>query len=241
MKKFINKILVIAAACLGFLGFGFGAPLVANAEETPIVEEVLETPVIDAENEEKTDDTLTDNETPVQTEKEEISVEDTTFEDFLAWAGEQAKNYGYEYDFADAMDAIKTAATTKQVTLSTLATVGLAVLVLVIVISNKVKEGKFKQAIIELSQKLDNQVDGTNALITGTNAGNKTGETTKEEVEKANAEIASLKKTLSLFINAFMRFTDGVKLQGSKKEEVQTNLLNALKEVEGGTDGERKV
>ena len=241
MKKFINKILIFATAFLGFLGFGLGAPLLASAEEFSAIEEVSETIENDALNGEISSDTVTDEETPESAKKEEITVDDTTFEDFLAWAGEQAEQYGYGDEFKAAAEALKAAATTKQVTLSTIASAVLAVLVLVVVISNKIKEGKFKQAIVELSQKLDNQVDGTNALITGTNAGNKTGEKTEKEVEKANAEIASLKKTISLFIGAFMRFTDGVKMQTSKKEEVQTNLLSALKEVEGGTEhGERK-
>lgn len=241
MKKFINKILIIAAASLGFFGFGLCGPLVASAEEVSVIEEVVETSENDALNDEISSDTVTDEETLEPTEKEEITADDTTFEDFLAWAGEQAEQYGYGDEFKAATEALKVAATTKQVTLSTVASAVLAVLVLVVVISNKIKEGKFKQAIVELSEKLDNQVDGTNALITGTNAGNKTGEKTEKEVEKANAEIASLKKTLSLFINAFMRFTDGVKMQTSKKEEVQTSLLNALKEVEGGTEHEHKV
>ena len=236
--KLYQKILLYAAAFLGFLGFGIGAPLIASAEEIPetppAIEEIPETPEISAGNGEISNGTQTDEEIPEEDDKTEITVEDTTFEDFLAWAGEQAKEYGYGNDFKSAMESLKTAATTKQVTISTIASAALAVIIIVITISNKIKEGKFKQTIIELSQKLDNQVDGTNALINGTNENGKNGETTKAGVEKANAEIASLKKTLSLFINAFMRFTDGVKMQTAKKDEVQTNLLNALKEVEGG-------
>lgn len=203
------------------VGLGFSFPtIVAGAEELPptSAEEVIDS----TEQEEKVD---------------------PSFEDFLAWVSEVvAKEYGYEYDFAAAIQAIKTAATEKQVTLATITSVGGALLVVILAIALFIRDRKYKESFIKLAkifdEKMDNSIKGTNALIDGENtliedetANGKTAKETKEDV-------AALKRCMGLFISAFLRFTDGVKLGDNKKAEVQSNLLNALKEIKTLTSEE---
>lgn len=198
------------------VGLGFSFPtIVAGAEELPSTsaEEVIDSTIA-----------------PEQEEKPE-----TTFDDFLAWAQQEANRYGYGEDFAGAIEAIKAAATQKQVTISTIASVALALGILAYIIVKHIREKGFKTSLVKLvktfDEKMDNSIKGTNALIDGENtliedetANGKTAKETKEDV-------AALKRCMGLFISAFLRFTDGVKLGDNKKTEVQSNLLNALKEI----------
>lgn len=226
MKKFIKKLLMATAAIA--LAFGFGiAPINASAEET------AETPEISAETGEISNDGTAGEKTPVEGE---TGVE-TTFDNFLAWAQTEADRYGYGEDFAGAVEAVKTAATQKQVTISTIASVGLALTVIGFIIFHKIKDKKYKAALIELAGKLDGKLDdsikGTNALIDGENA-LIDGETANgKTAADTKAEVQSIKRCLSAFVFAFLRFTDGVKLGENKKTEVQANCLNALKEIDG--------
>lgn len=241
MKKFFKKIM-LAFACFAF-GVGISvSPVMAVAEEVETsVEESVETSSgLDTSEEIETSETTS----------EDVSSDtvDTTFEDFLVWISEVvAKEYGYEYDFAAAIQAIKTAATEKQVTLATITSVGGALLVIILAIALFIRDRKYKEAFIKLSKifdgKIDNSIKGTNALIDGENtlieyetANGKTAKETQEEVQ-------SLKRAITAFLSAFLRFTDGIKMGDNKKTEVQSNLLSALKELsthEGAQDENNK-
>ena len=215
------------ALALASMSICFGicvSPIMVSAEEVPqtSIEEVIpETSVPEVE-------------TPEETEKPNEKVE-TTFDDFLAWAQEEANRYGYGEDFAGAIEAIKTAATQKQVTLSTIASASVAIITLAYIIIKDIREKRYKAALVktvkEFDTKIDKNIKGTNALIDGGNAiidtESENGKTAKETKE----EVQSLKRSMTSFISAFLRFTDGVKLGDNKKTEVQTNLLSALKEI----------
>jgi hypothetical protein len=165
-------------------------------------------------------------------ENENTGVE-TTFEDFLEWSKKEAERYGYGNEYDAAIEAVKTAATQKQVTLSTIASTGLAIAVIALIVVQKVKEKNLKKAIIEVASSLEKQREGTNNLITGANDMAKTETETNTETKKAKEEILHLERSFSSFLSAFLRFTDGVKMSENKKTEVQTNCLNALKELNG--------
>lgn len=224
MKKFIQKIM-LAFACFS-LGVGISlSPVIAMAEETP------ETSYEEVVSEEQT----SVEETPVVDDSSEQEKVDTTFEDFLAWAQKEADRYGYGEDFASAIEAIKVAATQKQVTLSTLASAAVALITLTYIIIKHAREKNYKEAIVKLVKEFDTKIDknikGTNALIDGGNTiidgETENGKTAKQTQE----EVQSLKRCMTAFLNAFLRFTDGVKLGDNKKTEVQSNLLSALKEI----------
>ena len=228
MKKFFKKIM-LAFACFAF-GVGISvSPVMAVAEEVETsVEESVETSSgLDTSEEIETSETTS----------EDVSSDtvDTTFEDFLAWAQKEADRYGYGEDFAGALEAIKAAASQKQVTLSTIASVALALVIIVVIVAKHIKEKGYKNALVKLvktfDEKMDNSIKGTNALIDGENtliedetANGKTAKETQEEVQ-------SLKRAITAFLSAFLRFTDGIKMGDNKKTEVQSNLLSALKEL----------
>lgn len=240
MKRFIKKVLMVIASFAVAFSFSF-APITASAEE------FIETPEITAETPEISNATVSGEETPEEVEnnaEKGNAGTETTFEDFLTWAQGEAERYGHGDEYAAAMEAIKAAATQKQVTISTVFSCLVALVVIVSIVYNKIKDKSYKKAIIELKglleKKLDSQLKGLNSLIDGENtildretkmldseAAN--GKTTEE----LKAEVKSIKKAFSAFISAFLRFTDGVKLGDNKKTEVQTNCLNALKEIDG--------
>lgn len=228
MKKFIQKIM-LAFACFS-LGVGIAvSPITASAEDIPetSIEEVIP------------ETSVPEEETPLpetsETPEEKV---DTTFEDFLAWAQKEADRYGYGEDFAGAIEAIKAAASQKQVTLSTLASAALALVIVAYIVVKHFKEKGYKNAITRLVKtfdgKIDNAIKGTNALIDGENAIIEDGTANGKTVKETQDDVQSLKRCMTAFISAFLRFTDGVKLGDNKKTEVQSNLLSALKELETG-------
>ena len=153
----------------------------------------------------------------------------STFEEFLEWSKLEAERYGHGDKYEDALKAIKTAATTKQVTISTLCSCGVALLVLGYIIVQKVRDKSSKKSIIELTGKLQALIKGTNALVDETNLNGTTEKKTQEEVEHLELQVKALQKGLHSFAVAFLRFTDGVKLGDNKKNEVQTNCISAIK------------
>ena len=172
-------------------------------------------------------------------ENHEITSEERsdTFDDFLAWTEEEAEKYGYGDEYGVAIEAIKTAATQKQVTISTIASAILAAAVLAFIIVQKVKDIKYKRSVTGLSKSVEDLVMGTNSLIDETNANGKTGTETKAKTAKIEKEEKKIERALALFISAFLRFTDGVKLGDNKKQEVQTSCLAALREIGERGDG----
>ena len=228
MKKFIKKILMAIASFAVAFTF-LATPITVSAEETSQPPEI-ET----GSSEVETDDGA----------GKDGADEETTFEDFLTWAQKEAEKYGYGDEYTAAMEAIKAAATQKQVTLSTIASAALAITVLVLLVYYKCKDKKFKDAIIAINDKLDGKldtqrdglnslIDGENALLEGKNQMLDCETKNGQKTEELKTEVQAIKKGFSAFISAFLRFTDGVKLGDNKKTEVQTNCLNALKEIDG--------
>ncbi len=214
MKKFKLKLMAILAT-LG-LAFGVGfTPLTARAETT------TETPETDVELLEESENGSTTG--------------DTTFDDFLAWAEKEADKYGYGDDFRGAIETIKEAASEKQVTISTIASFCLALGVIALLVYIKIKDKKFKKTVTDLckklDEKLDDQIKGTNALIDGENEIIRDETANAKTLQETQKEVCAIKKAFSSFVSAFLRFTDGVKLGDNKKAEVQTNCINALKEI----------
>ena len=115
---------------------------------------------------------------------------------FLAYVQKYADQAGIGDDYAKAVEAIKTAASKKQVTLSTIACVAEFVAFFVFIIYSKHKNGSLKKSMIELSEKLDLQVKGTNGLIDGSNANGQTATETKQEVGEMKNDIKALKLSL---------------------------------------------
>lgn len=235
MKRIAKKLILVMACFIAGLCFCF--TLVVASAETASEEPANSNEIITDEeisNENHTNETV--EETP-----------ETNFEDFLAWAQNEANRYGYGNEFEQAVDSLRVAATQKQVTLSTIASVVLFVAVIGLIISHRIKDKHLKDAIIALAKNLDGKLDdsikGTNALIDGENS-LLDGETVLEKnTAKTTKELGSIKRCLRAFVAGFLRFTDGIKIGDNKKTEVQTNCLNALKELddgEGGTDEDNK-
>lgn len=216
MKKFKKWIVTVLATVGVCVGFAF-APVTAYADgtETSSVSEIVD------ETKEKT--------------------AASTFEEFLEWSKLEAEKYGHGDRYQEALEAIKTAATTKQVTISTLCSVGVALLVLGYIIVQKVRDKSYKKSVIELAEQLQALIKGTNDLVDETNGNGKTEKKTQAEVEHLEMQVQALQKGLHAFATAFLRFTDGVKLGDNKKNEVQTNCISAIKsfdEVAGNENNE---
>lgn len=221
MKKFIKKIMVLMACfCVGF-GFAF-SPILAGAEEV-------------------TTETETGTVTPAPTEPNEETEpkDEITFDDLLGAFGNIAESEGYGSEWERIFEQLKTAASEKQVTLSTIAVVAMLVVFIAYLIFKRVKRKNWVKTFKQLSDDLqaisktaNEQLKGTNALIDEANANVKVSEKTKAETETIKREEQKIEKALSLLINAFMTFSEGCKYDKAKKSHVEINCVNALKELE---------
>lgn len=229
MKKFLKKIMVaIACFCVGF-GFAF-SPIAAGAEEV-------------------TTETGTEEVTPAPTEPNEETEpkDEITFDDLLGVFGCIAESEGYGSEWERVVEQLKTAASEKQVTLSTVAVIVLLAVFIAYLVFKAIKRKEWKKTVKQLSDDLravsavaNEQLKGTNALIDEANANVKVSEKTKAETETIKREEQKIEKALSLLINAFMTFSEGCKYSASKKSVVEINCAQALKELEslGGQDDE---
>ena len=249
MKKFIAKILLAATAFIVSLGF-IGSPVYVYAEEslvpdvpiTEMGEELPENGVEDEsadapENDVQTptaDDNTNAEEIPEVSEKEENTEDlEHTFEDFLAWAEQEADRYGYGDEFSKAVEAIKAAATQEQVTLSTIGSIAMMVAVLAYTLYKKVTDSKFKSEVHNLSVSLNAQLEKLKELVDGTNSNTKTEEEIKAEEQALKEEAICTKEALAHLINAFMHFSSHVGMSNANKAEVQRDCMNALKCIDG--------
>ena len=215
MKKFKVKIVTLFLAALAaFLPFC----LVVGAK-TARVEFVR------AENAaeiEETPDVKEDTE-------EDKTIDIDAFLEALKPYAEQA---GIGNDYKKAVEAIKTAASKKQVTISTFASCANVIVFVVFIIWKNTKDGQMKRQLVQIAHRLDEQVKGTNALIDDANAQNKTN-------TKAEAEIRQLKKGVAHLAKMFSLFTERVNLGASTKEEIRQESLTAQKVVNAEVDGEK--
>lgn len=237
MKKLIAKILVSTTAFIAGIGF-ISAPLYAHAEE-PIVSESLieENSVNESYNSVQTP-TISDSSTVEEIPKTSESVENSddvehNFKDFLAWAEQEAERYGYGDKFTAAVEAITTAATQKQVTLSTIWSVAVTIAIIAYTIYKKVTDAKFKAEVSNLSNTLHDQLTKMNELVEGTNNNTKAEEEIKAEEEKLKEEEIKIKNSLSYLINAFMHFSSHVGMSEIHKDEVKRDCIKALNCIDG--------
>ena len=217
-KKRVWNVLIVAVliaflgVCLGLIfGFRSADVMTAKAEETSIEspQDSAESPV--------TSETDKTEETP----EEDIGFD---LDAFLEWVQKYADEAGDEY--AKAVEAIKAAASEKQVTISTIASVAQLVVFLVYLIYTNVKNGKLKKQLKEVSEKLDLQLKGTNGLIDESNANGETGQSTKQEVE-------ALTKAVSHLLTGFTVLTDRFNIGAESKEAVKREFNRAAREIDG--------
>lgn len=242
MKKL--KITILSA--LAFVAVSFGvafAPMTAFADEpaTSAVESV-ETSETSAETGENSADSTTCEEVVDSAETGENSAvlesETNTFETFLAWTEKEAERYGYGNEYKDALDAIKTAATTKQVTLSTIASIALAVCIVGYIIYKKITDKKFRQQVAILILSYQELVQKLNELVAGTNENTKTEQEIKQEEAELKSEMKKTTEALACLIGGFMHFAEGIALKDTKKAEVQRDCINGLKKIDGEVSNE---
>ena len=207
----------IACFCVGF-GFGF-APIMAGAEE-----ELPETNT---------------TETVVPETKEESKTEDITFDDLFDVFGNIAESEGYGSEWGRVISQLKTAASEKQVTLSTIAVCAMLSVFIAYLVFKRIKRKNWINTFKKLSDDLqaistsvNNQVKGTNALIDEANANVKMCAETKAEAKIVQEEEKKIEKALSCLITAFMAFSEGHKYNEAKKSQVEINCTHALKELE---------
>lgn len=228
----MKKLTILLTTALAF-GFGFGfkftsasafadseTPEISVEETIPEVPETSEIPEIPEVPE-----------VPEASEAPE-NVVASTFEEFLEWTKTEAEKYGHGDAYKEALNAIKTAATTKQVTLSTLCSIAVALIVVVYIIRQKLKDKNLKNYVSNLADQLNQLIKGTNILADETNANATTEKKTQEEVENLEKEVKKLQHGLRDFTTAFLRFADGVKIGDCKKSEVQSNCISAIKHFE---------
>lgn len=207
----IAVLVAFLAVCIGFI---FGSNTYsARAEETS-----SEAPQ-DSTDLPASDETSEDEETP----DEDIGFD---LDAFLEWVQKYADEAGIGDEYAAAVEAIKTAASEKQVTINTIASVAQLAVFIVYLIYTNVKNGRLKKQLAEVSEKLDKQIKGTNGLIDESNANGQTGQSTKKDVE-------AIKKATACYTKAFMQFMERFNIGAESKETIKHELNKAIQETEG--------
>ena len=103
----------------------------------------------------------------------------------------------------------------------------------VFIIYSKHKNGSLKKSMIELSEKLDLQVKGTNGLIDGSNANGQTATETKQEVGEMKNDIKALKSGLAYLLSGLSSFVERFNIGAASKESVKREFNRAVKEIDG--------
>lgn len=236
MKKIILALLSITCisviTCFGFTAYAASndADMGENINQSQTKEEYKpETPDNNDKMPPKTSETGKVEEDDFTTE---ITKEDTlkAFLDFMQKTADEA---GIGDEYRKAVEAIKTAATEKQVTISTIASVAQLAVFIVYLIYLNVKNGKLKKAIIELSEKLDTQLKGTNGLIDESNANGELGKNTNKQVEEIKTDVNALKRSQIYTLNGLATFVDRFNIGAASKETVRTQFNKAAGEIDG--------
>lgn len=220
MKKFL--ITLICVMCIFSIGFAVkyrGELVTAKAAD----EQITETPTESDGNGSKTDETGSDGQSTDQTENGDKKA---TLEAFLEFMQKTADEAGIGDEYRKAVEAIKTAASEKQVTISTVASVAQLAVFVVYLIYLNAKNGRLKRQMVELSEKLDKQLKGTNGLIDESNANGATVDETKKDVE-------SLKRSMNYLLNGLATFVERFNIGAASKESVRKQFNKAANEVDG--------
>lgn len=233
MRKLKLKI-VTALATLAVL-FGFAiSPVTVLAEEQTISEQTSE--IVAKTSDSVTDEEITEKEKESENTQEKSEVlegETNTFENFLAWTEKEAERYGYGDEYRRAFEDIKNAATTKQVTISTVINSLLWVLGVGYIVYKKITDKKSLAKLSYIVSQAKTLLDKLNELVDATNENSNTGEKTRQETAELKAEMKKTAEALTGLINGFMHFADGVQLKNSRKDEVRRDCTNALKKIDG--------
>lgn len=225
MKKFIKKLTLVFASAL--IAFGFTSPIMASAEE------VAETPVIEQETQ-VGEEVIEESEIVENTgdNNDILESKENTFENFLAWAEKEADRYGYGDEYRIAFEDIKNAATTKQVTISTIVNGALLFLGTCYMVYKKVMDKKNIAKVNELSGQVKAQLGKLDELVDATNNNSKSEEIIKKETEELKKEMNATVLALQGFVNGFMHFAEGVKMKDNKKDEVLRDCNSALHSID---------
>jgi len=167
MKKKRTISILIVVALVAFLSVCIGIIFGSNTYAPPV------TALAEESRETASDESINDvPDSADQTQKPDSSdnAADFDLDDFLAFVQKYADEAGIGNEYKKAVEAIRTAASRKQVTLSTVASVVQLAVFLAYLISTHVRNGKLKKQLKEVSEKLDAQIKGTNGLIDESNA-----------------------------------------------------------------------
>lgn len=236
-RKTLKNIFIIAAlvaflaVCLGF-GIGMKYPE-ANAEEPADTSQDVGSEDLSGTSEsaqDSTTDSATDSVTePPASDTEEEPAPDYNLDDFLAWVQEYADAAGLGNEFANAVEAIKTAASEKQVTISTIASVGVFLAVVVLLIKEHLSKKNLAKLLAEVSEQLKTQTEGTNGLIDESNANGKAVTETKDKADRTADALVHIVKGLSTLANR-------TNIGAAYKEQIQTEFNAAEKSLGGAAD-----
>lgn len=232
-RKTLTNILIIAAlvaflaVCLGF-GIGMKYPEASAEEPAGTTQDVTSEDL--SGTDESAQDSATDSVTePPASDTEEEPVPDYNLDDFLAWVQEYADAAGLGNEFANAVEAIKSAASEKQVTISTIASVGVFLAVVVLLIKENLSKKNLAKLLAEVSEQLKAQTEGTNGLIDESNANGKAVTETKDKADRTADALGHIVKGLSTLANR-------TNIGAAYKEQIQTEFNAAEKSLGGAAD-----
>lgn len=241
-RKTLKNIFIIAAlvaflaVCLGF-GIGMKYPE-ANAEEPADTSQDVGSEDLSGTSESAQDssaDSATDSVTePPASDTEEKPSPDYDLDDFLAWVQEYADAAGLGNEFAAAVEAIKTAVSEKQFTISTIISVGVLLTVIVLLIKRILSDKKTARLVAEISEQLKAQTEGTNGLIDESNANGKAVTETKDKADRTADALGHIVKGLSTLASR-------TNIGAAYKEQIQTEFNAAEKSLGGAADESDKA
>lgn len=237
MNKHKLKSILITAILTAFILFCLGLGLGLSYPTKTTAEEIAETSQDDSSadlssEEEISQDSANDSVTEPPVDDTETPEYD--LDDFLAWVQGYADKAGLGDEFEKAVEAIKTAASERQVTIQTLISVGeLAVIVVLIIVEN-LRKKKIVAELNDMSKRLKAQTEGTNGLIDESNANGKAVAETKEKTDALTASLKHLTKGLSVLANR-------TNIGAAYKEQIQTEFNAAEKSLGGAADESDKA
>ena len=234
MKRKTLKNIFIIAALVAFLAvcFGFGIGMKypeASAEEPADTSQDVGSEDLSGADE-SAQDSATDSVTePPASDTEEEPAPDYNLDDFLAWVQGYADAAGLGSEFAAAVEAIKTAVSEKQFTISTIISVGVLLTVIVLLIKEHLSKKNLAKLLAEVSEQLKAQTEGTNGLIDESNANGKAVTETKDKADRTADALGHIVKGLSTL-------TSRTNIGAAYKEQIQTEFNAAEKSLGGAAD-----
>ena len=243
-RKTLKNIFIIAAlvaflaVCLGF-GIGMKYPEASAGEPAGTTQDVTSEDLsgTDESAQDSAADSVTEppaSDTDGTEEEPEEPAPDYNLDDFLAWVQEYADAAGLGNEFANAVEAIKSAASEKQVTISTIASVGVFLAVVVLLIKEHLSKKNLAKLLAEVSEQLKAQTEGTNGLIDESNANGKAVSQTKDKADRTADALVHIVKGLSTLANR-------TNIGAAYKEQIQTEFNAAEKSLGGAADESDKA